>query len=278
MSYARRRVVLFGAVVFTFLALPIFAAGVTRVISPLAVPSISFTATPDDIATGETSTLVWDTTNATSVTIAPGLGSEPLSGSATVQPSVSTTYTLTATGPGGSSTSQVTVTVVKRPIIAFFVRPEHIVAGETAMLIWSVSNSFSVSIDQGIGPVPASGSLSISPTSPTTYTMTAVGVEGNTVAEATIDVVEVPHIDFFTATPSTISPGDSATLEWSVSGIHFITIDPIGDFFENGSTTVSPKKTTVYRLTATNAAGTDTATVTVTVPVPVQPKHRAVRH
>jgi hypothetical protein len=41
---------------------------------------------------------------------------------------------------------------------------------------------------------------------------------------------------------------------------------------------VSPLKTTVYRLIATNTAGTATATVTVIVgPLPA-PKHRAVKH
>jgi hypothetical protein len=105
-----------------------------------------------------------------------------------------------------------------------------------------------------------------------------VGRAGTTFAQVTIDVVEVPEILSFTATPSTISPGGTAILEWSVSGVDFVTIDPIGDFFANGSIEVSPLRTTIYRITATNAAGKATATATVTVPVPVQPKRRAVRH
>jgi hypothetical protein len=274
---ARRRGVLFGAFVFTFLAVPVFAARL-NVIPQAVAPSISFSASPDDIATGQFSTLVWDTANATSVTIDNGLGSQPLSGSVNVEPTVTTTYTLTATGPGGTSTSQVTVTVTNRPIIVFLANPTHIVAGSSATLVWSVSNSISVSIDNGIGPVPESGSIAVFPTTATTYTLTAVGRGGNSVAQVTIDVVEVPKILSFTATPSTISPGGSATLEWSASGVHFVTIDPIGDFFESGSVVVSPTKTTVYRITATNAAGKATATVTVTIPVPAQPRHRAVRH
>jgi hypothetical protein len=63
-----------------------------------------------------------------------------------------------------------------------------------------------------------------------------------------------------------------------VDGVDFVTIDPIGDEFAEGSLDVSPKKTTVYRLTATNAAGTASATVTVTVLVPAAPRHRAVKH
>jgi hypothetical protein len=279
MSYARRRGVLYGAVVFTFLAVPAFAARLTNVIFAQALPSISFSASPDDIATGQNSTLVWDTANATSVTIDNGLGSQPLSGSVTVHPTLTTVYTLTATGPGGTSTSQATVTVTDRPIITFLANPTHIVAGSSATLVWSVWNSVRVTIDNGIGPVPESGSFTVFPTTTTTYTMTALGRAGTSFAQVTIDVVEVPRILSFTATPSTISPGGSATLEWSVSGVDFVNIDPIGDFFPNGSFDVSPKKTTVYRLTAANAAGKASATVVVTVPVPTPPsKHRAVKH
>ena len=115
MSYARRGGVLYGAVVITFLAFPVFAARLTDAISAQALPSISFAASPDDIATGQTSTLVWDTTNATSVTIDHGLGSQPLSGSTSVSPASTRTYTLTAVGPGGTSTSTATLTVIGPP-------------------------------------------------------------------------------------------------------------------------------------------------------------------
>jgi hypothetical protein len=278
MSCERSRIALFGVFLFTFLAGPSFAALLTNVRAAQAPPTISFSATPDDIATGQNSTLVWDTTDATSVTIDNGIGSEPVSGSVTVQPTLTTTYTLTATGPGGTSTSQATVTVTNRPIISFIVHPTDIVSGSPATLIWSVSNSRSISIDNGVGFVAANGSLNVFPTTTTTYTMTAVGMAGDSFAQVTVNVVEVPQILSFTATPSTIPGGGSTTIEWSVSGVDFVTIDPIGDEFANGSVDVSPTRTTVYRLTASNAAGTARATVTVTVVYPTQPKHRAVRH
>jgi hypothetical protein len=279
MSYARSRGVLCGLVVFTFLTVPLVAARLTNVISAVAPPSISFAATPDDIATGEWSTLVWDTTNATSVTIDNGVGAEPVSGSVSVRPALTTTYTLTATGPGGTSTSQATVTVTDRPVIAFAAHPTHIVAGSSAMLIWAVSNSFTVSIDNGVGPVPENGSIAVFPTTTTTYTMTATGRAGNSsTAQVTIDVLEAPKILSFTATPSTIAPGGSATIAWSVSGVVFATIDPIGGVLAKGSFVVSPTKTTVYRITAENVLGSASATATVTVTVPTEPKHRAVKH
>jgi phospholipase C len=76
-------------------------------------PTATLTASPTSITSGQTATLTWTTTNATSANIDNGIGAvQPVSGgSTTVQPSMTTTYTLTATGPGGSATAQATVTV-----------------------------------------------------------------------------------------------------------------------------------------------------------------------
>ncbi len=72
----------------------------------------SFTVTPDSIASGNSATLSWQTTNATSVSIDQGIGSVGTSGSRQVAPSSDTTYTMTAEGAGGPVTRQVSVSVV----------------------------------------------------------------------------------------------------------------------------------------------------------------------
>jgi hypothetical protein len=76
-----------------------------------AAPTGSFTASPTSINSGNSSTLSWNISNATSVSISPGVGSVATSGSTTVSPTSTTTYTLTASGPGGSLTLQATVSV-----------------------------------------------------------------------------------------------------------------------------------------------------------------------
>jgi FtsP/CotA-like multicopper oxidase with cupredoxin domain len=77
-----------------------------------APPAIdSFTATPATINAGESATLTWQTTGATSVAINQGMGSQPVNGSMAVSPSATMTYTLTATGPSGTTTATATVTV-----------------------------------------------------------------------------------------------------------------------------------------------------------------------
>lgn len=84
----------------------------TRTAGP-APPAINtFKATPAEIVTGDSTTLAWSTSNATSVSIDNGIGTQLPSGSLTVTPPQTTTYTLTATGPTGSGTAKTTVIVV----------------------------------------------------------------------------------------------------------------------------------------------------------------------
>jgi hypothetical protein len=80
--------------------------------TPGAVPIInSFSANPSTITEGESSTLSWSVTDATTVTIDNGVGSVALSGTTVVNPTTTTTYTLTATNTAGSVTATTTVTV-----------------------------------------------------------------------------------------------------------------------------------------------------------------------
>ena len=80
--------------------------------TPPSVPIInSFSALSPTIIIGESSTLSWSVTDATTVTIDQGLGTVALSGTTTVSPITTTTYTLTATNTAGSVTASVTVTV-----------------------------------------------------------------------------------------------------------------------------------------------------------------------
>lgn len=77
-----------------------------------APPTVKLTATPNFITAGQQSTLHWTSTNATKLDVEPTVGSvQPPDGSTTVSPDQSTTYTITATGPGGNAVDTVRVTV-----------------------------------------------------------------------------------------------------------------------------------------------------------------------
>lgn len=58
------------------------------------------------------------------------------------------------------------------------VSPDAVIVGESATLSWSTANAESISIDQGIGSLNASGSMSVSPSETTTYIITASGAGG----------------------------------------------------------------------------------------------------
>ncbi len=86
-------------------------ASVNINVSSTAGPSITFSANPLLISSGQSSTLSWSTSGASSVTIDNGIGAVPLSGTQTVSPTTTTTYILTATGSTGTSTAYATVSV-----------------------------------------------------------------------------------------------------------------------------------------------------------------------
>jgi hypothetical protein len=74
-----------------------------------------------------------------------------------------------------------------------------------------------------------------------------------------------PSISSFTATPTSVSAGGSATLTWSVSGASYLIVSPQLGAVRGTSASVTPAQTTTYTLYATNQYGRSTATVTVNV-------------
>src|ERR1700733_249295 len=83
--------------------------------APPAKPTANLQASSNIIQRGESVTLTWSSTNATSLTLAPGVGNVSAEGTQRVTPTNSTDYTLTATGPGGSADSSVHITVSAPP-------------------------------------------------------------------------------------------------------------------------------------------------------------------
>ena len=85
--------------------------------SPTA-PTLSFSASPAYITPGASSTLSWSSTNATSCS---GVGFSPSnpSGSLSVSPTVSTTYSITCAGSGGSTTRSAAVVVNPAPSLSW---------------------------------------------------------------------------------------------------------------------------------------------------------------
>src|SRR5579863_7415982 len=83
--------------------------------APPARPTVNLQASSNIIQRGESVTLTWSSTNATSLSLSPGIGNVSAEGTQRVTPQDSTTYTITATGPGGSTDANVHITVSAPP-------------------------------------------------------------------------------------------------------------------------------------------------------------------
>jgi peptidoglycan-associated lipoprotein len=81
-------------------------------------PTVTLQASPGDITNGGSASLTWSSTNATQLTLSPGLGSVNGQGSQQVEPGESTTYTITAIGNGGRAEASARVTVSAPPVAA----------------------------------------------------------------------------------------------------------------------------------------------------------------
>lgn len=82
--------------------------------APPPTPTASLSATPTEIQQGQSTQLSWQSDNASEINIS-GLGTVPASGTRTVSPEDSTTYDLTAKGPGGTAQASARVTVNPKP-------------------------------------------------------------------------------------------------------------------------------------------------------------------
>lgn len=82
-----------------------------QVEQPKPQPTVTLSANPTSVTKGEASTLSWTSTNATQLTISPEVGTVTAEGSTKVTPADSTTYTVAASGPGGSANATARVTV-----------------------------------------------------------------------------------------------------------------------------------------------------------------------
>ncbi len=166
-------------------------------------------------------------------------------------------------------------------ITAFTATPSTITIGDSSVLSWSLDGSqTSISINQGVGDKSnkkSTDTIHVFPDTTTTYTLTAKNANGTSTKSVTVTVGNGPVITSFTATPASITIGDSVTLSWSIDGTQTsVTIDQgVGDQTNNSNNYfgvfpgISP--TTTYTLTAKNGNGTSTKTVTVTVNNPGDP-------
>jgi len=162
----------------------------TATLTVTSSPSVSiddFHANPTTITEGGSTTLYWETSNATSVTLDGATVSND--GSQTVSPTATTTYTLTAQGNNGPVSQSVTVTVDPLPSVSidnFYADPSTITEGEGTRLYWQTSNATLVTINGN--SVIVDGTMSVSPSATINYILTAHGNNGPVSQTITVTV------------------------------------------------------------------------------------------
>jgi len=160
---------------------------------PIYPPVInSFSANLPSVELGQTVTLTWTTSNASSVSISPGIGTMGTSGSTTVTPSATTSYMLTATGKTGSPvSSSASVTVLPRIPPSISAAQIKIQRGQSSMLSWNAPAAVQVFIS-GAGSFGASGTTQVKPEDTTVYTLTANYMDGTALTASTTVTVDQP--------------------------------------------------------------------------------------
>ncbi len=120
-------------------------------------------------------------------------------------------------GGGGGGQSGTAIPSMSSPtIVGFAATPSNVIVGQSSSLSWTTSGATSVSIDNAVGDVTGLASRSVSPTTTTTYVLTARNSAGSVTASTTVTVSSAPS-------PSgALPPGVAAGI--------FVLDSPVGTF------------------------------------------------
>lgn len=160
-------------------------------------PSPTATLLPSSmsIVLGQSLTLSWNSTNATSC-LGVGFTAGPTSGVVVLIPTATATYSLRCSGPGGTSpTTGVSVTVIPPPPLptaSLTASLASITVGQGVMLSWSstgATDCAGVGFKAGL----TSGSIILSPLTTVTYSMSCTG-PGGTSSLKSVTVVVTPPV------------------------------------------------------------------------------------
>ncbi len=221
------------------------AASVTKTVTVSSSPAVAINGA-SGICTGSSVNL--SATGATSYTWSTGSNA----GNITVSPTSTTVYTLTGSNGGScSGTTTATVTVTSSPTVSIS-GGSTICAGNNLNLSGNGATSYTWSTGSN------AGSITVSPTSTTVYTLTGSNGGCAAVTTKTVTVSSSPAVTINGA--NNICPGNSVNL--SATGATNYTWSTGSNA---GSITVSPTSTTVYTLTGSNGGCAAAATKTITV-------------
>jgi outer membrane protein OmpA-like peptidoglycan-associated protein/tetratricopeptide (TPR) repeat protein len=196
-------------------SIPRFTVGTASATVAVAKPTAELSTTTAQLNCGDSSQLKWSASDAPHVEISP-IGPVAASGEQAIQPKQTTTYNLTATGPGGTAISSTTVNVNNAIQASLGLSPaeirykrvgDKVIEESNSALNWTATNASTVSIDP-LGSVDPSGSrsLQVAPRKSdpgavdetVTYTLAASndcgGIETRTATLHIVGSIEQPEI------------------------------------------------------------------------------------
>jgi outer membrane protein OmpA-like peptidoglycan-associated protein len=196
-------------------SIPRFTVGTASATVAVAKPTAQLSTTTAQVNCGDPAQLKWTSTDAPSVQIS-NIGPVASNGDQNIDLKQTTTYNLTAAGPGGTATSSATVNVNTAIQANLQLAPaevhyrriaDKVVQDDSSALNWSAANASTVSIDQ-LGTVSATGNrpLQVTPKKTTpgpidetvTYSLTATNgcgaTETRTAALHIVGTIEQPEM------------------------------------------------------------------------------------
>jgi hypothetical protein len=214
-------------------------------------PSVAVEAAPDTICPGLSSILTasgvdsyeWSTGTTSS--------------SITVTPSTTTTYSVTGTKNGLTSSAEITVVIDDHLSINVTANPQNVCMGDSSVITAEWADSYQWNTGA------TSSSITVTPSTTTTYYVTGTKNGCSGTRSITITVLPTPDVSIFTLNDS-ICEGSSTTLIASGAVSYLWSSGQTGII--PGTISVSPDSTTTYIVTGYNDIGcSDTDSITIVV-------------
>lgn len=251
-------------------------------------PTVTLTASPSAILTGQSTTLAWTSANATSCTASGSWsGTGPLSGSQTftIYSAGNYSFALTCSGPGGSSFAIANVTVASSGggsggggsgtefSVSLTGNPAQVAVGDSTTLTWSAPEASSCTASgawSGTKTPAGSQSVTIDSVGYSYFYLSCTGPNGYGYAQAYVQGLQ--STVSLAASASTVGAGQTATLTWTTTYASTCTASGAwsGTKAASGSEVVTVGTLGVHDYTLTcsdpGAAGSATASITGAAP------------
>ncbi len=244
--------------------------------NPFPPPTLNFNADNNAILYNSSTDLNWSTVDATSCTASGSWsGAKPLAGSENTGNLTSDkTYRLTCTGPGGSTTKNVTVIVgdpIIPPSVSFWADDYSVNYNSGTVVRWTSNDANWCQLSYGTSTqnVALDGSYATgSLFNDMIYSLSCGNAAGTTTKTLTITVNmvgPVPTINLW-ADENPIDYGSSTTVRWTTENANECQMSGVGDVSVNGSigtgTLYSPK---TYTLHCVGPGGEDEDSLTINI-------------